>query len=198
MKSIKYMALGAILVLGVFYVAMSTTSCSKDACKGVTCLNQGMCSGGQCTCDSGVGGLNCETVYRLLYKNSYLGNDVITYSRPDSAVFDSLYYSVYSNHTDDSNVVALTVGSDTTYNVMQLSWKDHGNILQTTIKLSNNTSTGSTFTVPAMMGGPGDTFSVSGNGSVNATSLSLNLTAIPRHPKLTPVIYYTLSNCTKQ
>ncbi len=198
MKSFKYIALSAILAVGVFYVAIYSSSCTKDACKGVTCLNKGMCSGGRCTCDTGIGGLNCETIYRLLYKNAYMGNAIVTYSQPDSAVIDSAFYSIYSGRTNDSNLVAFSINSDTTYNKMQLTWTDGtGQLLQTTITLNNNTATGSTFSIPATQGGPGDSFTVSGNGSVNSTNASLNLTAVPRHPTLTPTISYTLNNCSK-
>ena len=199
MKSVKYIVLSAILAVGDFYVAIYTSSCTKDACKAVTCMNKGACSGGRCTCAEGIGGLNCETIYRMLYKNSYVGNAVVTYSQPDSAVIDSAFYSVYSGRTNDNNVLAFSVGNDTSFSKMQLMWTDpSGQLLHTTITLGNNTSTGSTFTIDSVHGGPGDSFTVSGIGSVNATNASLNVTAVPRHPKFTPTISYTLSNCSKQ
>ena len=196
MRSVKYMTLGVLLALALFGAATYVSSCSKDACKGVTCLNYGICNRGSCTCpDTGTGGTNCEIIYRLLYKNNYMGNAVITYSHFDSLALDSGYI----NHTDDSNTITFSIGADTTFNKMGLSWTDGANqMLTATIALQNNTATGSTFSVPATLGGPGDTFTVSGNGSVSSTSASLNLTAVPPHPNITPTIYYTLSNCPKQ
>ncbi len=196
MKSIKYMTLGVLIAVAMFCAATYVSSCSKDGCKGVTCLNQGVCQGGSCKCiDTGTGGTNCEIVYRLLYKNGYLGNAVITYSHFDSLALDSGYI----NHTDNDDSIAFSIGTDSFYNKMTMIWMDNKvQMLSTQITLQNNTSSGSTFIVPATQGGPGDSFSVSGNGSVSSTSASLNLTAVPPHPNITPTIYYTLSNCPKQ
>ena len=117
MKVVKYIALCAFLAIGMFYVVVYSSSCNKDACKGVTCLNQGKCNGGNCTCDTGTGGSNCQTIYRELYANSYLGNAVVTYSHLDSAQVDSGYF----NHTDDSNVISFSIGSDSSYSLMRLT-----------------------------------------------------------------------------
>ena len=201
MKLIKHIALGTIVVLSVLFAISNTTSCSKDACKGVTCLNGANCSGGLCgPCDSGIGGTNCQIVYRQLYGaldgsgQTYLGNAVIDYSHLDSLALDSGYI----NHTDDSNTLVFSFGHDSTFALMQLVWKDQGiQMLSTNITISNNSSTGSTFAIPATQGGPGDSFMVSGSGNVNSTNASVSLTAVPVHTT-TPTIYITLSNCTKQ
>ena len=37
------------------------TSCKKDRCKGVTCLNGGSCNEGNCSCPTGYSGTRCET-----------------------------------------------------------------------------------------------------------------------------------------
>ena len=193
MRSIKYITVGVLLALIMFCTAMYVSSCSKDACKGVTCLNKGTCKGGSCTCDSGIGGQNCETIYLRNYKN-YLGNCVVTYAHLDSAALDSGYIA----HTDDSNTIAFTTVSDTTYNMMQLTWTDHATqMLQTTITLINSNATGSTFTILPIKGGPGGNYMVSGNGTVSGNAASLNLTAVSAHPDSIPTIYYTLSNCPK-
>jgi len=150
MRSVKYLSLGMLLAFAMFGAATYVSSCSKDACKGVTCLNHGTCNRGSCTCDTpGIGGLNCETIYLLAYKNSYVGNDVITYSHLDSAALDSGYFS----HTNSNDIIAFKAVSDTTYDMMQLTWSDGGTqMLQTRIKLMNSNATGSTFLIPAMMG----------------------------------------------
>lgn len=200
MRLIKQVALGSFLALG-FYFAILYTSCTKDACKTVNCLNGGSCNGGTCTCDTGIGGTNCQTIYRVLYGGqkpgqgqTYLGNAVITYSHLDSAQIDS----GYAVHTDDNNTLVFSYGTDSVYTLMKLVWSDGGStMLSTPITLANNMVTGSTFSVTPTLGGPGDTFTVSGNGSVSTTNASLNLIAVPVH-STTPTIYITLSNCGVQ
>ncbi len=197
MKLIKKIAFSTLLTLGIF-LGVLYTSCSKDACKTVNCLHGCICSGGSCTpttADSGVGGTNCQIIYRDAYTNTYLGNAVVSYTNVDSAYLDSGYVS----HTDDSNTIQFQAGADTLYAQMLLTWKDGKKQMLSNIPITlvNNSSTGSTFTVRATLGGPGDTFTVSGNGSVSNTNASLNLIAVPKHPT-TPTIYYTLSNCSKQ
>jgi hypothetical protein len=61
MKSIKYIALSAFVTISAF-CAVLYTSCTKDACKGVTCQHGGTCSGGNCTCPVGYEGANCQTL----------------------------------------------------------------------------------------------------------------------------------------
>ena len=208
MKLIKQIVLSTLVALGIF-CAVFYTSCSKDACKGVTCLNNGTCRGGSCTCvDSGTGGANCEIIYRQLYAGqggapqTYLGNAVISYTRFDSASLDSGYI----NHTDAGNTLVFSYSSsDTIDNKMTLAWKDGANqIFSTPIFLQNNTATGSTFTIPSTsvtlptsISRKSGTFKLTGNGSVSTTNASLNITAVPVD-STTPTIYFTLSNCSKQ
>ena len=185
MRALKHIALAVTLTLGVFS-AVLYTSCQKSGCKGVTCLNTGTCSGGICVCPSGVGGNNCETVYRKVYANSYLGS--ATYN---SSVIDSTYIIT----TDTSNTLIFLAGNDSNYTQMQLVWNRTGGKKNVVfpIKLSNNTSSGSTFTitVPTTV----DTFTYSGSGTVSAVAASLNL--VESHPKSSSVIV-TLSNFSKQ
>ena len=187
------MALAAILSVGVFCAVMYSSSCTKDACKGVTCLHKGMCTGGSCRCiDSGIGGSNCETIYRDLYTNSYTGNAVISYTF-DTTTIDTGYVA----HTDANNVLKFTPSSDTAFSKMQLTWTDGTNLmLSTTITIANNTSNGSTFKVDTSVLG-GTTFKVTGNGSVSSTMASLNLVAVSADSTM-PEINITLSNCIKQ
>ena len=194
MKLIKQIALSILLVLGISGIVIYT-SCTKDACKTVNCLNGGICSGGSCNCvDSGTGGTNCQIVYRQLYNNTYLGNAIISYSPLDSAAIDS----GYANHTDDSNTLVFQKGSDSALAPMQLTWKDGKNVMLTPpITLINNTATGATFLIPPTTGGPHGAYSIRGSGSVSATNASVNLVGVPAH-STTPTISVTLSNCIKQ
>ena len=60
MKSIRLIALSAILTIGTFS-AIVYTSCHKDACKDTTCLHGGTCTGGTCKCPAGYTGASCQT-----------------------------------------------------------------------------------------------------------------------------------------
>jgi len=176
---------------------MYSSSCTKDACKGVTCLHKGMCGGGSCICiDSGIGGQNCEIIYRELYKNTYLGNTVISYGSLDSPVVDTGYV----NYTAGNNTLKFSVVNDTAFSQMQLVWNDAGGsqILQTDITLANNGPTGSTFKVLATQGsGLWNSYSFQGSGSVNGTNATLNLTATTSDTTK-PAMTFTLSNFSKQ
>ena len=74
MKSVRLIALSAILTFGTFGAIMYT-SCTKDACKGVTCLNGGTCSGGTCTCPTGYIGASCQT---RAFVGTWSGSDACT------------------------------------------------------------------------------------------------------------------------
>lgn len=60
MKSIRNIALSAILTVGAFGTVLYT-SCNKDACKSVVCNNGGTCVNGTCSCATGYEGTNCDT-----------------------------------------------------------------------------------------------------------------------------------------
>ncbi len=56
-------------LLPVLFTFLSLTaviffSCNRDLCKGVVCANGGICNRGQCTCQAGYEGINCETISR--------------------------------------------------------------------------------------------------------------------------------------
>jgi hypothetical protein len=176
MKSIKTFLLSAVLLAGIFGVVLHE-SCTKDSCKAVTCQNQGTCSGGICNCTkAGTGGVNCEIVYRKLYSNVYIG----------SGMDDSGKAYV-------SNSLAFTPGSDSDYTQMHLLWTDPGvRTANFVVKLTNNSSTGSNFTLSSTTV---DTFTYTGTGSVNSTVASVTLTET--HPHSNPVII-TLNNFNKQ
>ena len=197
MKLIKQVALGSLLALCA-YCAIIYASCTKDSCKAVNCLNGGTCSGAICTCDSGIGGTNCQTIYRTLYAGqggaaqNYVGSAVITYPSLDTAQIDS----GYAGHTDDSNTLAFSYGSDSTYPKMHLIWYDGAtNELSATIMLINNTVAGSTFSVVPTAGGPSGSYVFSGTGTVSAISASVNLVGVSSN-SATPTVYVNLSNCT--
>jgi len=52
-------------------ITLALTSCKPDACKDVTCLNDGVCESGDCTCTAGYEGPNCGTEQRLAFVGEY-------------------------------------------------------------------------------------------------------------------------------
>jgi hypothetical protein len=70
MKLFRQIALSAFVTLSAF-AAITYTSCSKDACSGVTCNNGGTCSGGNCTCTTGYKGVHCDTTWNMAIIASY-------------------------------------------------------------------------------------------------------------------------------
>lgn len=200
MRSMKYMALGAMLLVGAFFAVMYSSSCTKDACKGVTCLHKGVCSGGSCVCNDsiGVGGVNCEITYSSLYdKNTYQGNTVVGYGSLDSPVIDT--NNMYLAHTDINNTMSFVAITDTDFSEMNLTWIDNGlTVFVTPIKLTHNSATGSTFAITNVQGqAPWDNYTFSGTGSVNSTNATMNLVAVSADTTK-PSMTFTLSNFSKK
>lgn len=77
MKLFRQIALSALVTVGIFS-AVLYTSCSKDACKGVTCNNGGTCSGGTCTCTTGYKGVHCDTTWNAAIIASYSISETCT------------------------------------------------------------------------------------------------------------------------
>lgn len=174
MKSIKLVVLSTFIVLGVFWAA-TYTSCTKDACKAVSCANGGTCGGGVCSCPNGIGGASCEIVYRQLYANVYEGS-----WKGDTGTFYN-------------NTLNFTAGNDSNYNKMQLAWSNPGKqTVNFPVTLTNNSSTGSNFTLGSATI---DTFTYTGTGSVNSTVASVTLTET--HPVAPPVLI-SLVNFNRQ
>jgi hypothetical protein len=163
----KHIAISVLLAISVLSLVWYS-SCSKDNCKSVNCLNDGTCSGGICVCDSGTGGNNCEVVYRVLYANTYTGFATINFNVSDTTD---------KNHTDTNNTLVFTYGSDTLFNKMQVAWHDTSSTVTLPIILSNNTSSGSDFTItgPVTVG----SFSYTGSGFVSTNLASLTLIQTP-------------------
>jgi hypothetical protein len=176
MRSMKRIVIAVVLSAGAFCAALYS-SCSKDACKGVTCLNTlSPCKGGLCTCPVGIGGSNCETIYRKDYAHTYKG--VATYG------------IIYA---DTNNTLTFSFGNDTTYNKMLMAWNDPNfPIVTLPILLTNSSPTGSNFTVVSTTV---DTFTYTGSGSINNTVASLTLTKTHFNG---PPILVTFTNFNRQ
>jgi len=155
MKAIKYLALGVIVTLGIFCTVLYS-SCAKDTCGAVTCLNHGTCSGGICQCKTGLSGPNCEINYRSKYTGDYKG---VPPDDPTSDTTNTLRFS----------------GDDTTdYTLMNVDWIDTANltVVSLPIILNNTTTGGSNFkidpvTISSVM--------YSGNGAINSNSVSMQI-----------------------
>lgn len=60
MKASHIFSLTALLVLTLFGTTLYT-SCKKDPCDSIRCLNNGACNNGKCVCPTGFTGTYCET-----------------------------------------------------------------------------------------------------------------------------------------
>jgi len=74
MKSIRHVALSALLTIGIFGT-VAYTACNKDACASVTCMNGGTCSGGTCTCPVGYEGTTCDTKSNAKFVGTYTASE---------------------------------------------------------------------------------------------------------------------------
>lgn len=183
MKSIKHILLTAFLTLGVFGVVLYT-SCTKDACKDVTCQNGGTCSGGNCTCPVGTGGPDnrCEVIYRSSYTNTYVGTGTDNGTPVFTYTNWRFIFAVPSSSTDFTTMT-LTVQDNTGASV---------GIPVLTITLGNITATGSTFTIASAVNGT-DTYT--GTGTITGTTASVIITQTPTTGS---AITYTFSSLAKQ
>jgi hypothetical protein len=66
-------------ILGVVAVSIiSFSACETDACKDVNCGDNGTCVDGDCVCDSGYEGVNCQTEERAKFIGSYSVTEACT------------------------------------------------------------------------------------------------------------------------
>jgi hypothetical protein len=179
MKSFKQIALSAFITISAFG-AVLYTSCNKDECKDVVCQNGGTCSGGTCTCPTGVGGTNCETIFRTTYANSYVGNGSDNDTPP----------STYTNF----KVTLSATGTDLTK--MEMVMKDNvGNAIFTApVTLSDIKTTGSVFTITSTSA---DGYTYTGSGNVTGTNIS-TLTINSKDNATNAVLVITFTNMAKQ
>lgn len=156
MKAIKKITLAAATLLGVAG-AVLYSSCAKDECGAIECLNHGTCRGGKCQCIPGAGGASCEILYRKYYNGLYKGLP------PDDP------------KSDTTNALMFDYGvADSPYNGMDMTWIDTANLTVAKLRIdfTSMTTAGSTFSVvPSTTGG----VSYSGNGSVTEHEATVQL-----------------------
>jgi len=157
MKPIKQIALGVFLTLSIFS-AVIYSSCSKNECGAVTCLNKGVCVGGICKCTTGIYGTNCELIYSKKYEGIYKGLP------PDDASSDTTNTLIFGTTSDTTN-----------YNLMDVLWIDTtGNVVvNLSVELNNISSAGANFNISPFTK---DYYTYTGMGSVNGNTASMRLT----------------------
>ncbi len=133
MRPFKYILLGILATIGVFSMVV-TTSCSKNECGAVTCLNKGQCRGGICQCLTGIYGVNCEVVDRVTYAGTYAG----------------LYPFANDTTANQEHKLIFAPTDDTTdFSQMQMVWLDTSGlpVVSLAIKLDAPGSSGTTYSV---------------------------------------------------
>jgi hypothetical protein len=55
-----------LAVVGAIY-----SSCNRDKCRTIICMNRGICNNGSCTCPEGYEGINCETENRKKFTGNW-------------------------------------------------------------------------------------------------------------------------------
>ena len=173
MKSIKHIALTLVLTVSAF-CAVLYTSCSKDACKGVTCQNGGTCSGGNCTCAPGYEGTSCEA----LSQSKFTGK---TWTASDK--------EVTSGSTIPTYVATFTAGATVTdLNIGDFSGKT-GTGTSYFVNDVKATLTDSVTVTIASQAPDNDGYTVSGSGSYNAATKQITWTYTLGNPAGTLVSY---------
>ena len=157
MKLIKNIMLAGVAAMGiagsVFY-----SSCVKDQCGAIQCINHGTCNNGQCRCLAGTGGANCQTIYRDAYLGFYKGQP--------------------PNDTSSVNMHSLQFRynfGDTLYKEMDLLWIDENNqeVANVQINFMEQSLTSSTFSVvPTTVAG----VTYTGNGTVDDRTATVQMT----------------------
>ncbi len=82
----------------VAIATVSFNSCTTDACKDVDCGLYGECVDGDCVCDTGYEGVNCDTEEREKFLGNFLANE--------TGVVD--YASVVSTSSTGVNKIAIS------------------------------------------------------------------------------------------
>lgn len=153
MKLFRHIAFSAMLTLGAF-AAVTYSSCTKDPCKDVSCLNGGTCASGNCTCKTGYEGTDCGTLSRTKFVGTYVGTEQCTigsdaYSVVLSASSQDLqltYTNVYNQGftatctMTGTNTFSFTGSSNTT------SYSGTGTLTNNTITISYQISNSATST----------------------------------------------------
>lgn len=74
MKAMRNLLVTILVALSAV-LAVSYSACNKNKCHNVTCLNHGVCDGGNCVCPVGFEGNRCQTLMRDKFIANYNGFD---------------------------------------------------------------------------------------------------------------------------
>ena len=191
MVSVRNFLVGVLMVTGVTATAVYTSSCSKskDACSGVTCQNSGSCKSGTCVCPAGIGGTNCETIYRTTYANIYAGSG--TDNETPSRTLNN--YQVTLSYNNDLNYSGMNILAE-----MLDGGGKYVTHFTAPIVLSSCSATGSNFTITPSVNSLG--FRISGTGTVSASVVTLSVTEADTATTgyIQPTIVYTFSSLAVQ
>ncbi|MGB0918350.1 MAG: calcium-binding EGF-like domain-containing protein, partial [Flavobacteriales bacterium] len=103
-------------ILGVAAVAtIGMVSCTTDECKDVNCGDNGTCVEGDCVCDLGYEGTNCETLVNAAFVGSFNVNEACSQSTDTYAVTISATDATtltISNIYDAGLIVNGTINAD--------------------------------------------------------------------------------------
>jgi hypothetical protein len=163
MKSFRLVALSALLTVGTFGTVVYT-SCTKDACKGVTCLNGGTCSGGTCTCPTGYEGANCETTSRTKI--------IKIWSASDTKVGGAALPTYSSNIVGGTAIADVKISNFSGLFINDVNGSLNGNTITVVNQVPDN-----------------DTFSVSGTGTYDAVSKKITWSYTITNPRNVAISY---------
>lgn len=144
-------------ILGVAAIAaFSFSSCETDACKDVDCGEYGTCVDGDCVCDTGYEGVNCDTQERTKFVAGYSVSESCTsgnytYSVTVTTSTTGVDKIIVTNFGDYGiDVVGTVDGSSVTFANQTLSGLTlsgsgqlSGNILTITYTISQGSATDS-------------------------------------------------------
>lgn len=138
-------------ILGVAAIAtIGMTSCEVDACKDVECGDNGTCVDGDCQCDTGYEGTDCDTEERA----KFIG----TYNVTEACTSGNYTYSI-TTATSASGITTIIISN----------FGDYGVNVTATVNGSNLTIANQTV--------GGGTFSGTGQISGNILTITYNVTA---------------------
>ncbi len=152
MKSFRLFALSALITIGSVGTVVYT-SCTKDECKDVTCLNGGTCSGGTCTCPTGYTGSNCGT--KVVCGTGYIGLGCTTrafigsWTGTDVCSPTGTYnvtITLANSSTDSTKVLINNPGGFGTNNTITGTLNANATVITYTNQIVNSTTTPDTLT----------------------------------------------------
>jgi hypothetical protein len=127
-------------ILGVVAVSIiSFSACETDACKDVNCGDNGTCVDGDCVCDSGYEGVNCQTEERAKFIGSYSVTEACTSGNYSYSM------TITTSSTGVDKIVAQNFGD---YSVDLI-----GTVDGSSVSFANQTVGGGTFSATGQISG---------------------------------------------